>query len=215
MGAPNVINDRLSEDQKDEIAEEIVQSRQNSFSNRGVVFEPVGSIDTTNVDEVRQFLMFMGETIRSKNFENKGRVELMLHDSSLPKGADNAVVIEAKHEVLDDDDEGLFQTGAYIVIENVKYGVYTSHRAWKFLRMDPVPSSNSESHSPAYVIRHTPYFDLMKTSYRELDQQSIDVYAHLLEVFRVPKTTDLMASAVAANFALDTSGQKLTSLIAK
>jgi len=93
--------------------------------------------------------------------------------------------------------------------------VYTSHQAWKFLRMDPDPDPDpvSATPSPKYIIRHTEFFDLMKTSYKQLDQQSVEVYAHLLEMCDVPNTTDLMASTAAASATLNTFGTALTSLL--
>lgn len=217
---PNVTSEGLTEEQAEEVAEAIVQqSRQNSLTNVEQATKE-NQVDTTNTEDVRQFMILIEETIKSKRFENKGRVELLIHDAKLPVGDDTAVVLVAKPTVTEDDDEGFFQTAACMVIGKVKYGVYTSHKAWKFLRMDPDPDTvsvspyaSSTAPPPKYIIRHTQFFDLMKTSYTQLDQQSVEVYAHLLEMFDVPHTTDLLASTAAASASLNTFGTTLTSLL--
>ena len=218
----DVIVEGLTEEQTDEVAEDIVhQSRQNSLCNAGDETEPVGhsgTIDTTDIKEVREFLIFMEEMIKSKNFENKGRVELMIHDRAKPKGEECTVVLEAKKTMTDDDDAGFFQTAAYMVIRNVQYGVYTSHKTWKFLRMDCVPvepGSSAVPPPPHCIIRHTDMYDLVKSSYKELDEQAVIVYAHLLEMFDVPNTTDLVASAVAASAELTAAGKRMTASLEK
>ena len=213
----NVMVERLTEEQMGEVAEEIVhRSHQNSLSTEPV--GPSGTIDTTDIKEVREFLIFMEEMIKSKNFENKGRVELMIHNRAKPKGEECTVVLEAKKTMTDDDDAGFFQTAAYMVIGNVQYGVYTSHKTWKFLRMDCVPvepGSSAVPPPPHCIIRHTDMYDLVKSSYKELDEQAVIVYAHLLEMFDVPNTTDLVASAVAATAELTAAGKRMTALLEK
>jgi hypothetical protein len=53
----------------------------------------------------------------------------------------------------------------------------------------------------------------MKPSYTELDEQVVEVYAHLLEILQVENTTDLAASATAATAATKTRGEKLVARI--
>ncbi len=72
---PNVPSEGLTEEQAEEVAEAIVQqSRQNSLINVEQATKE-NQVDTTNTEDVRQFMILIEETIISKRFENKGRLE--------------------------------------------------------------------------------------------------------------------------------------------
>jgi hypothetical protein len=134
-------------DEKEEIAELI-----SNQSHAGSIVEPVsaevealGTIDTTNAAQVLKFILFMEETIKSCEFKNKGRVELIIHNTTKPKNADKVAVLEAKPTISADSTEGFYQTCAYMAIAEVKYGIYTSHTAWQFLRLDTEEVASASS----------------------------------------------------------------------
>eukprot|EP01036_Dinobryon_divergens_P038411 gene38411-50432_t len=204
----------LTKDEIEEVAIRIAQeSRENSLNelNRTKEDTTSGMLDTTNATDVRNFIMYVEEIIRSCKFPNQGRVELIIHDTTKPKDADKVVVVEAKPSVTPDDREGFFQTCAYMALTRVKYGIHTSHKeAWEFIHLEELHGKADGSVETAkYSISHSQIFDLMKSSYKEFDEQAVDVYAYLLEIYGVPASTDLVASYAATVTATAARGDLL------
>jgi hypothetical protein len=71
-----------------------------------------------------------------------------------------------------------------MALKNVPYGIFTDHKAFQFVRMD----DNK-------VLHRSELIDLMKTSYKKLDEEAPEVYAYLFEIMGVPRNTDLLAKA--------------------
>jgi hypothetical protein len=83
-----------------------------------------------------------------------------------------------------------------------RYGILTSCATWKFLRVDTVrretvDEAGVRTTTDVKLIRHTDLLPLMKPALDRLDELAVDVYAHLLEICGVPRSTDLLASAAA------------------
>ena len=191
----------LTEDAIEEVAILIAQeSLENSLTELNSTNEDntSGMLDTTNATDVRKFIIYVEEIIRRCEFPNQGRVELIIHDTTKSKDADKVAVMEAKPSVTPDDREGFFQTCAYMALTKVKYGIHTSHKAWEFIRLEELHGKTDGSvDSSKHSISHSKIFDLMKSNYEELDEQAVDVYAYLLEIFGVPASTDLVVSYAA------------------
>lgn len=151
------------------------------------------SIDTTDQEDVFKFIVFIEEWMKSADFISKGRVEILIHNTETDEVV---VVIEAKPRIdtVAPFNEGLYQCGAYMVISKVKFGIYTDHKTFQFLRL-----------GDDNVIRHSRLMDMMNADYLSLHEaRATRVYAHLFEVMGVPRNTDLLARATAskANWAL-------------
>ena len=186
----------LTKDEIEEVAIRIAQeSRENSLNelNRTKEYTTSGMLDTTNATDVRNFIMYVEEIIRSCKFPNQGRVELII----LPNRRTQIKWSWWKQSsVTPDDREGFFQTCAYMALTRVKYGIHTSHKAWEFIHLEELHGKAGGSVETAkYSISHSQIFDLMKSSYKEFDEQAVDVYAYLLEIYGVPASTDLVAYA--------------------
>ena len=202
----------LSNEEKEEAAQQIaLQSRSGSLIGLAGATKEKVMLDTTNATEVLEFIIYMEEVIKSYELSHKGRVELIIHDTTKPINSDKVAVVKAKSIISPDDREGFYQTCAYMAHTRVKYGIQTSHKAWEFLRLEEVKGTGTDGSvdSVKNKISHTPIFDLMKTSYAQLDEQAVDVYVHLLEIFSVPISTDLVASYEAAATATAARGDSL------
>ena len=201
----------LTEDEVEEISIRIAQgSRENSLTALNSSSEDnntSGMLDATNASDVRKFIIYVEEVIRSCEFPNQGRAELIIHDTTKPKNADKVAVVEAKRSVTPDDREGFFQTCAYMALTRVKYGIHTSHKAWEFIRLEEKADGSVDT--AKHSISHSKIYDLMKSNYKEFDEQAVDVYAYLLEIFGVRASTDLVASYAATVTATAARGDLL------
>jgi hypothetical protein len=163
----------LTEDEIEEMAIRIAQeSRETSLTelNKSNEDNTSGMLDTTNSTDVRKFIIYLKEIIRSCEFPNQGRAELIIHDTTKPKDADKVAVVEVKRSVTPDDREGFFQTCAYMALTRVKYGIHTSHKAWEFIRLEELYEKSDGSIDTAkHCISHSRIFDLMKSNYEEFD----------------------------------------------
>ncbi len=201
----------LTEDEVEEISIRIAQgSRENSLTELNSSSEDnntSGMLDTTNATDVRKFIIYVEEVIRSCEFPKQGQAELIIHDTTKPKNVDKVAVVEAKRSVTPDDREGFFQTCAYMALTRVKYGIHTSHKAWEFIRLEEKADGSVDT--AKHSISHSKIYDLMKSNYKEFDEQAVDVYAYLLEIFGVPASTDLVASYAATVTATAARGDLL------
>jgi hypothetical protein len=140
-------------------------------------------IDTTDETQVKQFMVYIEKWINSTEYATKGWVEILISEASSEKVV---AVIEAKPHIsnCEPDNAGLYQCCAYMALKNVPYGIFTDHKAFQFVRMD----DNK-------VLHRSELIDLMKTSYKKLDEEAPEVNAYLFEIMGVPRNTDLLAKA--------------------
>ena len=45
-----------------------------------------------------------------------------------------------------------------------------------------------------HSIAHSQIFDLMKSNYKELDEQAVDIHAYLLEIYGAQASTELVSN---------------------
>lgn len=196
----SIVSD-LPDETLQHMAEDFAQLRSNQSSRQASVDPPVSVttaspentdnntssshgencdiIDATNPNDVLKLMIFMEEWIKSSDYDNKGRVEILIRDlfTNVIKA-----VVEAKPRVdtCAPADEGFYQLCAYMVLAKVRYGVYTDHKSFQFVELD----ENK-------VFSHTDLYAMMKPSYDKLDQDASLVYAFLFQILGVPRDTNL------------------------
>lgn len=158
------------------------------------------NIDTTDRNDVFKFVVLVEHHLRSinKEFENIGRVELAIVDK-LTKLV--RAVIEAKWSIRADRQAGFYQTGAEMVISRATYGVYTDHIMWQFLKME------------GRVIRHSVQYQLMRPNNDKFDQEAVQVFLFLFEIFGVDISIDIEATATRVDSCYSEGAERLVSLL--
>jgi hypothetical protein len=152
-------------------------------------------------DAVKNFIFYMENTLQSLEVPNLGHVEIVVEDSSKPSDEKKIAVVVAKPSISSDVSkrDGFYQTCASMIIYGVRYGIYTSHENWAFLRLDEASAFDGGTPtSKGRGISRSKVFSLMKPAYDELDEQAVDMYAHLLEIVGVSPDVDLLECAASS-----------------
>jgi hypothetical protein len=204
-------SDGLEPEEIDGIAESIaLSSRQSNVESRSgaqsdVVAAwkgyPPRTLDLMDEDAVKNFIFYMENTLQSLEVPNLGHVEIVVEDSSKPSDEKKIAVVVAKPSISSDVSkrDGFYQTCASMIIYGVRYGIYTSHESWAFFRLDEAPAFDGGTPtSKGRVISRSKVFSLMKPAYDELDEQAVDIYAHLLEIFGVSPDINLVECAASS-----------------
>jgi hypothetical protein len=203
--AKNVIEAPTAEE-IDQAAELIVaQSREQALSNPDA--EPgddhlPATVDTTDAAAVEKLVRYIEKRIRPEVFQERGKVEMAIVDPKKYESQAKVAVLEGKLQLTLGDCAGFYQCAAFMAQTGCRYGILTSYATWKFLRVDTVrretvDEAEVRTTTDVRLIRHTDLLPLMKPALDRLDELAVDVYAHLLEICGVARSTDLLASAAA------------------
>ena len=187
----------LDSDQVEELSEAIAQSQHASASNsRSSSAEGKGptattcpiTIDTTDPEDNEMFIREIEKQLKSLNYPNKGRVEIAVVENQTKS---IKMLVEAKVSVIGDNRAGFYQLCAELVLAQKNsatkiFGVYTDHFIWQFVLLDGNKISYSKSYqllAAAAAIDNEMIFD----------KGVVDIFCHLLEIFDIPTTADLLA----------------------
>ena len=213
----------LDSDQVEELSEAIAVSQQasasNSRSNSAEGKGPPGppavpsapsscpiTINTTDSEDNKMFILEIEKQLKSLNYPNKGRVEIAVVENQTKT---IKMLVEAKVGVIGDNMAGFYQLCAELVLAQKDsttkiFGVYTDHIMWQFVLLD----GNKISYSDCYQLLAA----AAVSNKMIFNEEVVDIFCHLLEIFDIPETADLLAMTTAKDSWVE---EKRTLLISK